>query len=358
MSRRTVAVAMSGGVDSSVAAALLQEAGWTVVGMTMVVASGMRHTVANAQRVAQALNIEHLILDCTELFRAQVIEDFCTQYRSGRTPNPCIRCNDAVKFGFLREQAARNGADFFATGHYARIEASETSGLFRLLPGVDRLKDQSYFLYRLDQQRLGRILMPLGISTKEQIRTIARSKALPVPYDRESQDVCFLAGADYADFVREHLPGCAAPGPILDRSGRVLGSHRGLIHYTVGQRRGIGIAGPVPLYVLALDPERNALVVGEKEYLYGDFLEARAVHYVSGAAPDGPVRALVKIRYLHRPASAVVMPREGDRAQVLFDAPQLSITPGQSVVFYDVQENFVIGGGVIETAMPRNARQA
>ena len=240
------------------------------------------------------------------------------------------------------------GAAFFATGHYARIETAGTTGEYRLLPGADRRKEQSYFLFRLDQPRLARTIMPLGSFTKAQTRALACGRALPVPYDRESQDVCFLAGTDYARFVVRRFPDCAAPGPILDRAGTVLGRHRGLIHYTVGQRRGIGIAGPAPLYVLRLDPERNAVVVGERRYLYGDCLEARAVHYVSGVVPEAPFRAMVKIRYLHQPAAAVVAPRDGTCASVRFDEPQLSITPGQSVVFYDPQEGFVIGGGVID----------
>lgn len=348
MPQPTVAVAMSGGVDSSVAACLLREQGYRVIGLTMVPVPEMHRVVADAGRVARSLGIEHVVVECGEIFQEQVIEDFCREYRSGKTPNPCIRCNDTVKFGFLLDHALRLGADFFATGHYAMIQRSCSGGPFRLLPGKDRRKDQSYFLYRLDQKRLRHIIMPLGSLTKKEVKRLAHERGIPVPLDRESQDICFLVGRDYAELVQGLFPDSARPGPFLTAEGTVIGTHRGLIHYTVGQRRGIGIAGRDPLYVLALDSSRNAVVVGPRDRLYQDMLIARDVHWVSGEVPPQPMRVIARIRYLHKAAPAVVMPLEGMRVAVRFDDPQMSITPGQSAVFYNPEDSSVLGGGIIE----------
>lgn len=338
---------MSGGVDSSLAAALLKERGSEVIGMTMVVVPEAQHIAADAQRVARALGIEHITLDCTDVFQTRVIENFCEEYLQGRTPNPCVRCNHHVKFGVLLEKAAAMGADFFATGHYVRIAQAKADGLFRLMPGVDNSKDQSYFLYTLDQHRLKKIIMPLGALTKAQVRLQAQERALPVRLDKESQDICFLAGTSYTRFLKKQLPQCAVPGPLLSPDGRVIGEHRGLMYYTIGQRRGIGIAGPEPLYVIALEPERNAVIVGEKKHLYRDCLQACEVSWISGAVPPEPIRGYAKIRYLHRPAPALVTPLDGTRVSVRFETPQMSITPGQSVVFYEPEESCVLGGGII-----------
>lgn len=341
---------MSGGVDSSLAAALLKEQGHEVIGMTMVVVPDGRQVATDAQRVARALNIEHITLDCTDVFQSRVIQNFCEEYRQGRTPNPCVRCNHHVKFGVLLEKAVALGADLFATGHYARIVRESSGALFRLMPGADSGKDQSYFLYTLDQGRLGKIIMPLGPLTKAQVRGQAKDRALPVHLSKESQDICFLAGQSYTRFLQERLPQCAVPGPLLSPDGRVIGRHRGLMYYTIGQRRGIGIARPAPLYVIALDPGRNAVIAGEKKHLYQDCLQAREVSWIAGAAPSEPLRVHAKIRYLHRPAPAVVAPLDGTRVSVRFDSPQLSITPGQSVVFYEPEEKYVLGGGIINSS--------
>ena len=264
------------------------------------------------------------------------------------TPNPCIRCNDTIKFGVLLQQAEAYGADFFATGHYARILRASSS-LLRLLPGTDPRKDQSYFLYRLDQRRLAKTLMPLGAWRKEDVREYVRRNGLPVALGHESQDVCFLGGKSYGAFLEECLDQHPAAGPILSRDGAVLGEHRGLIYYTIGQRRGIGIAAREPLYVVALDVSRNAVIVGSKKDLYHDRFTVRDVQWISGHAPHEPVVAHTKIRYLHAAARSVITPRDDSRVSVYFDTPQLSITPGQSAVFYDVREGLVLGGGVIET---------
>lgn len=339
---------MSGGVDSSVAAYLLREQGYRVIGLTMLPVAGMRHVAQDARGIACSLGIEHVTIECEELFHKQVIEDFCHAYRNGKTPNPCIRCNDTVKFGFLLDHAIKLGADLFATGHYAVVQRSDTSGLFQLLSSKDKKKDQSYFLYRLDQKRLSRIIMPLGRLTKQAVKQLARAKGLPIRSDCESQDICFLAGRDYAELVCKLFPEAAQPGPFLTSDGKVVGTHRGLVYYTVGQRRGIGIAARTPLYVLALDPLRNAVVIGQRENLYQAMFTARDVHWVAGEAPAQPVRAIAKIRYLHRAAPAIIEARDGLRVAVKFDEPQMSITPGQSAVFYDPVDSSVLGGGIIE----------
>ncbi|MCX8043378.1 MAG: tRNA 2-thiouridine(34) synthase MnmA [Desulfobacterota bacterium] len=343
-----VAIAMSGGVDSSVAAALLKEQGYRVIGITMIAVPALHHAAARAAYIARSLGIDHITVDCHELFHQRVIAPFCAAYRCGKTPNPCVRCNDAVKFGFLRDYAERCGAALFATGHYARIERDGKRNTFRLVPGIDSRKDQSYFLYRLDHVRLARIILPLGMMTKEQVKQYARSMALPVLYDRESQDICFLSGMDYGAFVAQHAPGSALPGPIVNCAGEVLGTHRGIIHYTVGQRRGIGIAAGEPLYVVALDPGRNAVIVGSKKDLYRKECTAGEVVWIDGSVPHTPLRVLAKIRSLHQAAMAWVVPHETTQVNVRFDAPQMSITPGQSIVFYDPASGCVLGGGIIE----------
>jgi tRNA-specific 2-thiouridylase len=351
-----VVVAMSGGVDSSVAAALLKEQGYQAIGVTMQLwpSEGSTkdderfggccgtHAIADAQRVAQALDIPHYVMNFREVFARKVIADFCQEYQRGRTPNPCIRCNHYVKFGALLERANELGADFLATGHYARIEKADER--YVLKKGIDSAKDQSYVLYVMTQDQLKRTLMPLGNLTKKRVRQIAREFNLPVAEKRESQEICFIPDDDYPRFLASYVR--AEPGTIIDRKGNILGEHQGIIYYTVGQRRGLGISAGEPLYVLAIDPERNAVIVGQRDGAYGDELIAAEVNWILADAPTQPITVEAKIRYLHKEARATVTPLEDGKAHVRFAQPQMAITPGQAVVFY--RGDAVVGGGTIE----------
>ena len=351
---------MSGGVDSSVTAALLKEDGYQVIGMTMQIWPSDRvaeeadgfggccglGAVADAKRVAHRLNIAHYVVNLRDVFDRKVIADFCREYSLGRTPNPCIRCNKFVKFDALLKKAKELDAGPVATGHYARIERRDANGRLLLKKGIDRGKDQSYFLYALTQGQLENSLFPLGNLTKERVRQIAGELALPVANKAESQEICFIPDNDYPRFVREYVADVAKPGPILDNQGNVLGEHRGIFSYTIGQRKGLGISASEPLYVVAIDRDRNAVIVGSKEDVYGTELTAAELNWIGVEALEQPVRVKAKIRYLHREAAATVTPLEANRVQVKFEEPQMAITPGQAVVFYDGDD--VMGGGVIE----------
>ncbi len=350
-----VAVAMSGGVDSSVAAALLQESGHRVVGVTMRLwrepsaidvagELGGPDDIEAARAVCAHLSIPHRILDARETMARQVVDYFIDEYTRGRTPNPCVRCNQQVKFGWLLDQVRAMGLERLATGHYARV--LQRDGEWQLLRGVDRRKDQSYFLSRLGQQELSRALFPLGAWTKEQVREWARQRRLPVAQRGESQDICFLAARDYREFLRQRVPQALTPGPIYDRKGRLLGEHQGLAAYTVGQRGGLGISAPQPLYVIALDPARNALIVGFREELGRDALLASEMSYIAGEPPEPGAELTCKIRYQARPAQARIWPLDGDRARIVFAQPLRDITPGQTAALY--QGEVVVGGGTIE----------
>ncbi|HSJ56220.1 MAG TPA: tRNA 2-thiouridine(34) synthase MnmA, partial [Anaerolineae bacterium] len=292
--RPRVVVAMSGGVDSSVAAALLVEQGYDVSGVMMRLWAEKENrccapeAVEDARRVAAQLGIPLDVVDYRSLFRTCVVDYFVAEYGRGRTPNPCLACNRHVRFGELLGQVVASGAGYMATGHYARIDVH--GGSYRLLKGVDPQKDQSYVLYMLGQEELAHLLFPLGGYTKAEVRDMARARGLHVAERDESMELCFVADDDYRRFLREHAPETVAPGPIVDTSGREIGRHRGLPFYTIGQRRGLGIAAPDPLYVVRLDTERNALVVGTEEALGRRTLTAGRVSYVSGRLPEGPVR--------------------------------------------------------------------
>jgi tRNA-specific 2-thiouridylase len=349
--RTRVVVAMSGGVDSSVAAALLVDAGYDVVGVMMRLWAS--HDTDAAQRVCATLGIPFHLLDLEEPFRQVVVEPFCAEYAAGRTPNPCIACNRAVKFGALLRWALaeRVGARYLATGHYARTYGrayGDDGERYHLLRGLDRAKDQSYMLYTLGQHELRHVLFPLGELTKNQVRNMARQRCLPVADRPESQEICFVLGRDYRDFLREGAPDTFRPGPILHLDGRVLGQHVGLPAYTVGQRSGLGIAWSHPLYVVRLDPARNALVVGPDEALWQREVLVADVSYVAGEPPPGPVRVTAKVRYLAPAAPAILEPLPGEAvsARLTFDESQRAITPGQAAVFY-VDEEEVLGGGTI-----------
>jgi len=342
-----VIVGMSGGVDSSVAAALLKEQGYEVIGLTIRVKpdDGSDDDIHVAQSVARKLGITHHTADCRNLFSREVIDHFCAEYSHGRTPNPCVRCNEYVKFDALLKEARRAEAEFVATGHYARIEKDDGS-TYHLKKGRDRGKDQSYFLYFFKQDIMGRILLPLGGLKKEDVRDIARALGLASADREESHDVCFVASGDYRSFVGERMPSAGEPGFILDTKGNVLGRHRGILSYTVGQRKGMGISAESPLYVTSIDAERNAIIIGPKADVYGDELVASNLNWIEFDALDKPIAVKAKIRYRHREGEAVVTPLSGGNVNVKFAQPQMAITPGQSVVFYD--GSHVVGGGTIE----------
>jgi tRNA-specific 2-thiouridylase len=346
---------MSGGVDSSVAAALLKEQGYEVVGMMLRLWSeaGREDTnrcctpdaMAQARRVAAKLDIPFYVVDAKEVFRDVVVKYFLEGYASGVTPNPCLACNRTIRWEFLLEHALALGADLMATGHYARRRTSE-DGRHELLRAVDDWKDQSYVLHVLTQQKLARALFPVGDYSKSEIRSKAESLGLPTAKRPDSQDLCFLAGDDYRSFLQRNAPEMLRPGEIVARDGRVLGRHTGLPDYTIGQRKGLGLASPMPLYVLAKDPVSNTLVVGTAEELGSRELLASEVNWTSGIVPEGRFPAEVKSRYTARLAPAEVIPLDdGARLKVRFDAPQRDLTPGQAAVVYDGER--VVGGGII-----------
>jgi len=358
-----VVVAMSGGVDSSVTAALLKEEGYQVIGATMQIwpsneladeadkfggCCGL-DAVSEAKRVAHRLDIPHYVMNFRDLFEQKVIDDFCREYSLGRTPNPCIRCNEHIKFGALLSRAKGLEADFVATGHYTRIERDEVSGRYLLRKGIDRGKDQSYVLYMMSQDQLRYALMPLGGFTKERVRQMARELGLPVADKAESQEICFIPDGDYTGFLKEYIPQAVKPGPILDRKGNTLGEHRGILFYTIGQRKGLGISATEPLYVVAIDRGRNTVTVGSRREVYGDELIAADLNWISIEPPKQPLEIKARIRYRHREADAVLTPlSNGERVRVKFKKPQMAIAPGQAVVFY--LKDTVVGGGTIEWA--------
>ena len=335
-----VAVALSGGVDSTAAAILLREMGHAVFGVTMRVTADPKEEAA---AVAAALGIEHHIIDLRSEFQEAVIKPFVAAYLSGRTPNPCVICNPRVKFGLLLQRALALGAEFFATGHYARVWQDPSTGRYLLARGLDPKKDQSYFLYALTQEQLRRLLFPLGTKTKEQTRALVRAYGLRVA-PQESQEICFIPGNDYRAFLLQ-TAGPPRPGPILDLKGKVIGEHRGLPYYTVGQRRGLGIAAGYPLYVIAVDPVRNALVVGPEKFLYRDECSATDVNFIPFAGLTESLRVTVKVRHGAQEKPGVIVPTGDELVQVRFEVPERAVTPGQAAVFY--QGELVVGGGTI-----------
>jgi tRNA-specific 2-thiouridylase len=354
--KERVVVAMSGGVDSSVAAALLVEQGYDVVGMMLRLWSeaGMESEnrcctpddVALARRVAAKLRIPFYVIDVRERFYHEVVENFVDGYRAGLTPNPCMQCNRSIRWGFLLDQAEQAGAKYMATGHYARLERS-TGGKTTLMRAVDASKDQSYVLSVLNQEQLARTLLPLGDYRKEQVRELAFKYGLGVARKADSQDLCFLAGRDYRDFLARNAPDVVQPGQIVNRQGEVVGEHQGLAFYTIGQRKGLGIAAPEPLYVLNKDRAANRLVVGLREELGSQNVLVSGFNWVSGETPVGPVRAQVKIRYKAAPADATLTPNAAGDVSMCFETPLRDITPGQRAVAY--QGDTVLGGGMIES---------
>lgn len=350
-----VLVAMSGGVDSSVAAFLLQDAGYAVTAVTMCL--GIREdgdqarccgrdATEDARRVCDRLGIPHHVIDFSKDLQLKVIDKFISEYRRGRTPNPCIDCNQYLKFGKLLELARSMGFDFIATGHYAKIE--KRGKRYMLLKPKDRLKDQTYFLYPVRRDDLASICFPLQDLCKEEVRSIAREAHLPVAEKAESQDICFVTQKNYRLFF-EQMGITTEPGAIVDGDGHIIGEHRGIIHYTVGQRSGLGISASKPLYVVSIDPRRNRIMVGAKEDLHAAGLIADHFNILADVLPEA---AEAKVRYRKKPSPCTIIregTREDDRVRITFPVPQEAIAPGQAVVLYREEE--IIGGGVIDEVL-------
>lgn len=343
MPAKSVIVAMSGGVDSAVAAFLLKEQGYSAAGATFLLWDGPSGGVADARAVCEKLGIQHYVFDFREQFRDGVMEYFAAEYRRGRTPNPCVACNRRIKFGAFLEEADRLGFDYIATGHYARASIG-ADGMLRVRRAASLAKDQSYALWRLGQNELRRALFPLGELGKPEVRRIAEQSGLPVSRKAESQDICFVPDGDYAAFLRDFLGDECPSGDFVDEAGIVLGRHRGVWSYTVGQRKGLGLSFERPMYVTSLNARANTITLGPSESLFCSELRGEAANW-PGGAPYGPVRLAGKIRYGAEPAGCVVTPGENGALSAVFDSPQRAITPGQSAVFYD--GDLLVAGAVI-----------
>jgi len=341
-----VLVALSGGVDSAVAAQLLIQANYHVSGVTLRLWSdgpGTERTAQRAHQVALQLGIPFTILDAERRFRDRVVDYFLSEYAAGRTPNPCVVCNQELKFRLLFEFAAASQIPFVATGHYARINHSQAG--YELMRGLDRQKDQSYFLHRLRQDQLSQLLFPVGEHTKQEIRSLAQACNLPAAGQAESQDICFIPEGDYRQFLVRFSPNLCQPGPIYDSSGNLLGQHQGCAAYTIGQRKGLGISAAEPLYVLTIEPAANRLIVGPARELGQDECHFQNMHYISSMATTQPFSALAQIRYRAEPTQVTVTPYDSKTVHVQFSEKQRDITPGQFLVLYHDQT--VIGGGAI-----------
>jgi len=374
MTKGRVAVALSGGVDSSVAALLLKEAGYEVMGVYAHLwnSSSSEQPKQQAENICRILNIPFRIIDLQEEFGLYVVEHFCQEYNQGRTPNPCITCNQHIKFGVLLDKALSLGADYLATGHYARIEHSGDG--YRLLKAKDISKDQSYFLYTLTQEQLRRILFPIGDHTKAEIHQMAKQGGLPIT-TRASQDICFISPKNYRAFLAQRFS--PKPGDIIDDRGKQLGHHQGIAFYTIGQRHGLGLASGRPLYVIRIEPEHDRVVIGEENELYSRKVTTKSPSWVTGNPPTEPISVTAKIRYKSKAAEATLSPTpqrdpepfphhhsEGEKQpknlaqdklrqgkatyDVCFTQPQKAVTPGQAIVFY--KGNEVLGGDIIESS--------
>ncbi|MBN1384766.1 MAG: tRNA 2-thiouridine(34) synthase MnmA [Elusimicrobia bacterium] len=354
MRKKRIVVAMSGGVDSSTAACLLLNQGYDVIGVSMRLFSPEKISdsgccgvqgIDDAKSVAQKIGIPFYALDYEKEFEKKVISYFCKEYENGRTPNPCVVCNEEMKFGILLKKAESLGADYIATGHYARIGYDKSNKRYFLKKGKDKSKDQSYFLFSLSQEQLSRTLFPLGNYTKNEIRQLAKKFGLRIHDKPASQEICFVEDANYREFIRTRInANKTKPGIIVDTKGNIMGKHKGIAFYTIGQREGIGSYGK-PFYVVAIDSGKNKIVIGEKDEVFSDSLIAEDINWIDPIRAGIGVRVKAKIRYQHSEADAVVSHLNNNRVKVRFAKPQRAITPGQAVVFYKGDK--VIGGGWI-----------
>ncbi len=344
-----VLIAMSGGVDSSATAALLKQQGLDVAGVTMKLAAGVCCDIASAMAVCEHLGIPHMILDVQDAFEREIIDNFVSEYRIGRTPNPCIRCNDIVKFRLLLDYAVEHGFDRLATGHYARIERDEKTGRALLKRGIDEAKDQSYFLYRMTQDQMKHVLFPLGGYKKADVRRLARGRNLPTAERPDSQEVCFIPGNDYRAFLKEYAPEALMPGEMVMVGGTVVGRHEGVAFFTIGQRRKLRVSAGSRLYVVRIEAETNRVVLGR----YDDLLTSEAFAADACFIPFDELKermhVTVKIRYRSPFVPAVIEPVGKRRVRIVFDHPVSGVCPGQAAVFYD--GDMVVGGGIIESAV-------
>ncbi len=358
--KKTVFVAMSGGVDSSVAAAILKEKGYNVVGVTMCFNISLSESkrpsccgadaIEDAKCAAQTLNIPHYVLNFGQDLEKEVISYFVDEYLQGRTPNPCVRCNQYIKFGSLLKKVKLLGADYLATGHYAKRTCNLFSKNYELKKSIQGSKDQTYFLYQIKKEDLPFILFPLGGLVKDKVRKMAKQYVLKNAQKKESQDICFIPDSGYQKFLEVRLgKKVARPGPIKDIDGKILGQHQGIAFYTIGQREGLGIAAGKPVYIYKIDKESNTIYVGEARHLFSKGLIAQDLNFVSMKFPKKEIEVSVKIRYNHSEVKAFLIPRGLKEVEVRFKKPQKSVTPGQSVVFY--RKNVLLGGGIIQESL-------
>jgi tRNA-specific 2-thiouridylase len=341
VSKLKVAVALSGGVDSSAAALLLKEATYEVLGIHMRLweSPPFDYQAHRAENICRILDIPYHQVDLQKEFESCVVDYFCQEYRQGRTPNPCVACNQSIKFGLLLDKALSLGADYLATGHYARVEHSREG--HRLLKAADSRRDQSYFLYTLTQKKLGHVLFPLGEHSRDEVKQMVKQAGLPTTAG-SSQDICFISQKNYGAFLSQRFSNQA--GDIVDTRGKKLGQHRGIAFYTIGQRHGLGLAGVQPLYIIRIEPESNRIVLGPEKALYSQKLTAQKLNWISGKVPREPITAQAKIRYKSKEAEATLLFRNGS-VEVHLAQPQKAVTPGQAIVFYNIDE--VLGGGTI-----------
>jgi tRNA-specific 2-thiouridylase len=340
-----VLVAMSGGVDSSVVAAMLLKQGMSVEGVTMKLTAGRCCDIGSAQAVCEYLGIRHRMIDAQAEFSEQIIDDFVSEYRAGRTPNPCIACNDLIKFHLLLQYARSQSFDFLATGHYARIERDSATSRMLLKQGVDAQKDQSYFLYRLTQDRLQNVLFPLGAMRKTEVRALARALSLPAAERPESQEICFVPDNDYRAFLRERAPETLRPGELVTTAGVVVGRHEGIAFFTVGQRRKLGVAAGERFYVVGIQPETNRVVLGKAAELHVNEMVVSNPNFVAVDGLHAPMAVRVKIRYRSAFVPAMIEPLADGKVRVVFGHPVPGVCPGQAAVFYD--NDVIVGGGTI-----------